>query len=108
MDIDQARTVFEQIEQTGLINLKEDLYKTAIRYAEIRTTWYCSSLEERKDMDANRTRAHNAFIDACNILSRNMVKEGCDIHWRAILGEDRKMIGDFACYLHCIFGLRAR
>jgi len=59
-------------------------------------------------MDQRRTLAHNAFIDACNIMSRNMGKNDEDNSWRAALGEDRKVIGDFACYIHCFLGLEAR
>jgi tetratricopeptide (TPR) repeat protein len=46
--------------------------------------------------------------DACNILSRAMNERGKDISWRAQLGQDRREIGDFACYIHCILGLSAR
>jgi hypothetical protein len=31
-----------------------------------------------------------------------------DITWRKMLGDDRKAIGDFACYLHCILAIQAR
>ena len=59
-------------------------------------------------MDPERTRAHNALIDCCNILSRNMRTAGEDNSWRVALGDDRKAIGDFACLLHCLLGISAR
>jgi hypothetical protein len=59
-------------------------------------------------MDQRRTLAHNAFIDSVNIMSRNMDKENEDNLWRAVLGDDRKIIGDFACYVHMFLGLEAR
>jgi len=37
-----------------------------------------------------------------------MVKENKDTSWRVELGEDRKVIGDFACFLHCILGIETR
>jgi len=37
-----------------------------------------------------------------------VVKSGQSIRWRERLGDDRKVIGDFACHLHAILGLRAR
>lgn len=92
--------VLEQAEQ--------DLLKAAVRYARIRTDWKMATLEERKGMDATRTAAHNALIDACNIVSRNAIKQGRTAAWRALLGEDRKEIGDFACYLHAIIGISVR
>ncbi len=52
--------------------------------------------------------AHNTLIDNCNILSRNMAKKSGDVSWREVLGDDRREIGDFACYLHCILGLSAK
>lgn len=108
MGIDKAKAILERIQKTGLTVLRDGLLKSAIRYARIRADWYLSELEEKREMDTSRSRAHDAFIDSCNILSRNMKKNGEDITWRMELGEDRKEIGDFACYLHCILGLKAR
>ncbi len=42
------------------------------------------------------------------ILSRAMAKDGEKSDWRAQLGDDRKVIGDFACLVHAILGLRSR
>ena len=70
--------------------------------------WMVVSVENRHDMDKTRTLAHNTFIDACNILSRNMGKQGEGNAWRRDLRDNRKDIGDFACYLHCNLGIRAR
>jgi len=59
-------------------------------------------------MDEERTRAHNAFISACDILSRNMAESG-EVHTRrTVIGQDRKDIGDFACLVHAVLGIMAR
>jgi hypothetical protein len=108
MIIDTAQHIYEQINGTRLHQLKEALLQSAIAYARIRVDWYTASVDARREMDQHRTNVHNAFIDACNILSRNMAKHGEDSSWRALLGNDRKTIGDFACYLHCLLGLKAR
>ena len=108
MDFDMAQKVYRQIETTKLVQLKEDLIRLAVRYARVRTDWLLADTEKRREMDKHRTSIHEAFIDACNILSRNMAKEGEDVSWKASLGDDRKGVGDFACYLHCILGLLAR
>jgi len=79
-----------------------------VRYARIRVDWELSDQKNRKEMDEERTRAHNAFIDSCNILSRNLHQKSEDNTWREELGTDRREIGDFACFIHCILGLRAR
>jgi hypothetical protein len=65
-------------------------YRKALDYAHIRATWAFLSTEERLEKDRGRTLAHNAFIDACNILSRNMAKAGEDNAWRALLTDERK------------------
>ena len=46
-----------------------------------------------------------------NILSRYLAAKGKDISWRGELGdekENRKKIGDFACYVALMEGLDAR
>ena len=92
----------------GLEILKRNLLTRAVQYARIRTDWALAPLDDRVEMDQPRRAAHNAFIDACNIMSRNMNKKGHAIAWRRRLGQDRKEIGDFACHLHCILGIMAR
>lgn len=96
------------LDNSNLDTLRVGLYTAAIRYAHERSEWKLLSLEERKQRDRGRTLAHNAFIDTCNIMSRNMAHSGEGIDWRAALGDDRKDIGDFACYLHCLLGLDGR
>lgn len=98
-------TLILESEQTAL---RRELINKAIEYARIRAQWMVMNLEQRKDVDQRRTLAHNSFIDACNIMSRNMAKNDEDNSWRAGLGDDRKIIGDFACYIHCFLGIEAR
>ncbi len=106
MDYILSIKIFKQITASKLIDLKEDLVEKGIQYARIRTDWHLSDLEKRKEMDQRRSISHDVFIDSCNILSRNMEKNGEEISWRMELGNNRKEIGDFACYLHCILGLK--
>jgi len=104
----EAREISTSIFGTSLSPLADDLLRRAIRYAHLRAEWFLADLDARKAMDATRTRAHDAFIDACNILSREMNKAGEDNGWRRALGYDRQVIGDFACYLHCFIAIEAR
>ena len=67
--------------------------------------------EEKSDTDANRTACHNKVIFHLNILSRYLASKEKDISWRNELGdekENRKKIGDFACYVALMEGLDAR
>jgi len=105
---DTARHSYELIKTSGQVALRRELFIKAVDYAGIRAKWMMSSLEQRSAMEQRRTIAHDAFIDACNIMSRNMGKNYEDNSWRANLGDDRKIIGDFACYIHCFLGIDAR
>jgi hypothetical protein len=104
----EAVEIFSALNISRHDELKKSLIHAAVRYARIRVDWHEASPQARNDMDIARTCAHEFFIDTCNILSRGMAAAGEDIGWREKLGGDRKEIGDFACYLHCILGIEAR
>jgi cation transport regulator ChaB len=107
MSYDQVSEIYLKIEATE-IDLRFDLYRAALRYASLRSEWYLASREERKDMEARRTAAHNVVIDALIILVRNSSKQGQDVSWRSSIGDDRKEIGDFAVFLAAHLAILAR
>jgi len=100
--------LIEQFSNPDLEELRIEMLKAAVVYSRIRADWYFLTQEERRERDASRTRTHNAFIDCCNILARSQRKAGVDPVWRNVLGDDRKVIGDFACELHAALGVRMR
>lgn len=108
MNYETATHIYYEIKLSSLGNLRDSLFRAAVEYAKIRAHYRPATLEERTELDQRRTLAHNALMSSCNILSRNMAQRGENIEWRALLGDDRKTIGDFACYLHCILGIEAR
>ncbi len=113
MKHDQAERILGQVVESvagsdDLRVLQRELVLLAVRYARHRTDWRLGDLETRRAMDGNRRAAHNALIDACNILSRACAKAGRPNEWRRQLGEDRKELGDFACHVHALLGLQAR
>ncbi len=108
MNYEQASRLLEQIEKTSLVELKRELLIKATEYAHIRAEYFLTDLTGKTEMEDRRKRAHNSLIDACNILSRNMRRLEEENDWRGDLGDDRKVIGDFACYVHCILGVSAR
>ena len=107
MNHEAAIRILESI-KTGEREFKRDLILSAVRYARLRTDWQLQTPAERRAMDSTRTAAHNALIDAANILSRAMVRAGEDTKWRGELGADRKEIGDWACHIHARLGIEAR
>lgn len=108
MNLHSAQQVFESIEASELVDMKRDLFQAAHRYTGMRIEWQLAAPNERRQLDASRTRAHNALIDAFNIFSRAQVKHCEDNSWRKILGQDRKELGDMAAYITLFVSLSAR
>ena len=115
--MEQAVEIYHRIcdsidlnDEDGMEILGEYL-AAAAKYAGIRAGWNLLSREEKADTDANRTACHNKVIFHLNILSRYLASKGKDIFWRDELGdenENRKKMGDFACYVALMEGLDAR
>jgi len=108
MTLELAKNLFDEINKTSLHFLRDDLLNYAVDYSRIRVDWYLTSNEDKNELEDLRTVKHNAFIDSCNILSREMIKAGESASWRQELGNNRKEIGDFACYIHCLLGIFSR
>jgi len=108
LSLNQAKLSYELVNQSSLKSLKNAVFRQAIDYAQLRGQWQLLDRQQRQEIDERHTIAHNAFIDSINILSRNMAKQDEDISWRAVLGDDRKVIGDFACYIAQFLALQAR
>ncbi|MDX9734912.1 MAG: hypothetical protein RBU36_12355 [Thermoanaerobaculia bacterium] len=108
MELTEAREILERIERSTHKVLARQLVQAAVRYSGCRAEWDLADAAARAALDPARTAAHDAFIDACNILSRAMAAIGEDNSWRRAIGVERGEIGDFACLLHCVLGLRAR
>jgi hypothetical protein len=108
MDWENATAIACAIGRSRLVELRIRLFRAAVCYAGIRSQWQLSTPEERFAMNEDRTRAHDAFIEACDEMGKGMSNENEDASWRGKLGDDRKEIGDFACYLNLILGLAAR
>ena len=108
MTHDVAKQIHAGIEKTQHIDLKKQFLRAAVRYARIRTDWCLVTRDERLNQDQARRFAHNDLVDSSNILSRAMANSDEDTSWRRDLGDERMEIGDYACFLHCFLGLRAR
>ena len=86
----------------------KDFLKAAAEYTKIRNDWEFMSREERLEADKGRSIAHDGFITSLNILSRIAENEEQDTSWRKELGEERKRLGDFACFVTYITGISNR
>ena len=99
--------LFQAVDSTSLIKRRDSFYILAIRYVAVRAQWNFMSVEDKIETNDERTRLHNMLIDSLNILSRNMLKAGETVEWRIALGDNRKVIGDFARLCGCLAGDQA-
>lgn len=99
---------------SGSLELYDELIETATRYASFRAKWLLMSKEEKMDSDPSRSSCHDSLITKFNMLARFLKMQGKSAGWRDVLGyeEDdkynRKRIGDFGCYLAFVNSLLAR
>lgn len=114
LSIETASDIFKEIRNSindtdeDAKELYEDFLDGAFKYASIRSLWLTMSKDEKMERDKERTFKHDSIINRVNILARYLEKMGNDISWRAELGDSRKRIGDFACYIALFYGLEAR
>ena len=112
--LEEAHEIYEKMlleinfNDSDVKEIWDDLIQNSIEYAAIRSKWLTYTKDERREKDPTRTAKHNVVISSFNMLSRYLQKDGKDIKWREQLGDERKRIGDFACYIAFIFGLNAR
>lgn len=114
INFEQANILFEKM-QTALESTDEDakelfddFLEAAIEYASIRSKWLMLSKKEKMDSDKSRTLKHDTLIIRLNVLIRYLDKIGRNVSWKDELGDSRKRIGDFACYIALLYGLSAR
>ena len=96
------------------LELYDELIKIATRYATIRANWLLLSREEKNEQNSGRTSCHNSVRIHFNMLARYLKQQGRTAAWRDELGyeeddpNNRKAIGDFACYLAFANGISTR
>ena len=101
------KTMDENLDRhdADILDLYNRLLEKAIRYAHIRAEWNTLSREEKLERDSSRTAAHDSFISSINIIARSEGEIGSQ--WRERLGNSRKRVGDFACYISLFLSLEA-
>lgn len=114
LTLEKADEILSRIEASldkndeDAMELYNDFLEGAVAYANVRAGWLLLSNDEKMDQDKGRTYKHDSVINRVNILARYFEKTGKEVSWREDLGESRKAIGDFACYVSLVYGLRAR
>lgn len=79
----------------------ESMVRSAHSYTYYRKNWNRFSIETLGRRNKERTINHDSFIEAINSLSGLIEEESISglVPWRVALGNDRKIIGDFAEYI---------
>lgn len=75
-------------------------------YADLRAHWKITPKPQRNN--DQRTVKHDNVIASLDQLAECMKEQNLNADWREELGNQRKRIGDFACYVSLIYGLFAR
>ena len=115
LSIDKSLEIYDEMilninksKTEDIMDFVKDMVDKANKYTSIRCKWEFMTNEERMEEDSMRTALHNSFITSINVVSRILASEGLDISWREKLGDDRKIIGDFACFISYMVGITNR
>lgn len=98
----------EKCKMEDKLDFWRDCLKKSAKYCKIRNDWELMTREEKIDTDSSRTSAHDSVITSINVLARIAEQDGVDPAWREKLGDDRKRIGDFACFISYMTGISNR
>lgn len=80
----------------------------SLHYSQARGKWWTISQDERREFDSTRTTLHNKVIFQLKLLKGIIKESNGDTSWFDDITEDRKRIGDFACYVIYIYSVNAR
>ena len=119
LPIEQMQQIHEEMigeigNDADALELYDGLIEKATKYAGMRAEWCLMDQEKKRENDSYRTSCHNKVILQLNMLSRYLKTQGKAAAWRELLGDveddpnNRKAIGDFACYLVFCNSLNAR
>ena len=86
----------------------KEFIELCVKYAEIRGNWLTFSREEKLSSDEARTIIHNKVIYQLKLLKGMANAQYKDVSWFETFKDDRKLIGDFACYVAYVYAVNAR
>jgi len=113
LDYKLAKNSFEIIKNSKADSEKDKLFWKAIRYADIRSRYTLYDYQQQLASNVERTQIHNELLDCIENLAVKQQELNEDNTWRNEIGlsrsgEERKRIGDFACYIAMFLGLQSR
>lgn len=109
---EEAKIIYQAMEEhldrqdEDIMDIYSRMMDKAVRYANVRAGWQKLTREEKLEQDESRTALHDSFISNLNVIARTEGEAGKE--WREQLTEDRKRIGDFACYIALFLAIGSR
>lgn len=82
--------------------------KACVDYTQSRGEWLTLTKEGRQEHDSYRTTKHEKVIFNLKIIKALIEEKSGNISWYDRFKEDRKRIGDFACYITYVYAINAR
>lgn len=115
----EARSIFQAMMAVAEIDedtkdLWNEIVEAASRYSTTRLKWETATLDEKLSMDESRSLQHDVFMIKLNQFARYAELNQLDHSWREQLGdpkrdpENRKRMGDLACWICLFLELKAR
>lgn len=89
-------------------NYWHQLTEACVEYTQARGEWWTLTKEERQERDSSRTTKHEKVIFNLKIVRTIIEKNAGDTSWYDTFKDDRKRIGDFACYITYVYAINAR
>ncbi|MDY2776597.1 MAG: hypothetical protein SOV02_08915 [Streptococcus infantarius] len=85
-----------------------EFISASVDYAKTRGEWLLLSREEKQAKDEARTVKHNKVIYTLKIFIAYSQQKGFAIDWFETIKDNRKQIGDLACYIAYVYAVNAR
>ena len=99
----------EEIGNDGdAIELYDEIVEKSVEYTMYRAYWTIKDKAWKMDNDPARSAKHDAIIIKFNQLARYLKMQEKAAKWRDMLGDQRKTLGDMACFLTYLQAVNGR
>lgn len=85
----------------------KDFISASVAYSQARGEWLLLSREEKHAKDDTRTTKHNKFIYTLKIFIAYSKQKGNKFTWFETIKDNRKQLGDLACYIAYVYAVNA-
>lgn len=85
-----------------------DFISASVDYSQARGEWLLLSREEKHAKDDMRTTKHNKVIYTLKIYIAYSKQRGNVFPWFEEIKDNRKQLGDLACYVSYVYAINAR